>query len=81
MGTLPDMGMSEFLFVGLALAWCGLSLFVIFDILRRPSAEFDAVGRNKWVWALSWLFFNLIAVVLYLAMARPDLEKRRLPAA
>lgn len=72
--------MSELLIVVVLLAWTGLSFFVLFDILRRPTAEFEAAGRNKWVWVLSWVVFNLIAVVLYLAMARPDLEKRRLAA-
>jgi hypothetical protein len=62
-----------FLVVGLAgtVFW----VWSLVDVLRRPDQQYAAAGQTKLVWALVVLFGHFIGALIFLLVARPQLER------
>jgi hypothetical protein len=66
-----------FLVVGLAgtVFW----LWALVDALRRPDQQYTAAGQNKVLWLLVVLLGHFIGALIYLLVARPQLERAAAP--
>jgi Phospholipase_D-nuclease N-terminal/Protein of unknown function (DUF2516) len=66
-----------FLVVGLAgtVFW----LWALVDVLRRPDQQYTAAGQNKVLWLLVVLLGHFIGALIYLLLARPQLERVAAP--
>lgn len=47
-------------------------LVALVDAVRRPSAEYESAGRNKPLWILSILVFELLGAIAYLRMVKRE---------
>jgi hypothetical protein len=63
------------LFFGVMVVGTVFWIWCLIDVLRRPDQEYVAAGQNKIVWLLLVLFVHLIGGLLYLFIARPQLER------
>lgn len=52
-----------------------LFLVALIDLIRRPADAWKASGQSQLIWALIVIFVGVIGPVLYLLIARPQLEK------
>lgn len=69
------------LVIGLvALSTLGIWVWALADSLRRPTAQWAAAGQSQVVWVLVIVVANLIGSVLYLAIARPALNRAQVSA-
>jgi hypothetical protein len=57
------------------LAGLVLLIVALVDLVRRPADVWEAAGHNQLVWALIVVFVGFIGPVLYLAIARPALDR------
>ena len=63
----------------IALAGFALWIWSLVDAIQRPDPEWEEAGQNKLVWILVLIFVGFIGSIIYLLVARPQLEdvKRR----
>lgn len=59
----------------LALASTVLWVWSLVDVLRRPDGEYAAAGQTKLVWLLVVVFGHVIGSILWLVVARPQLQR------
>ncbi len=50
-------------------------IWSLIDVLRRPDQEYAVAGQNKILWLLVVLLGHLIGSLLYVFIARPQLER------
>jgi hypothetical protein len=67
-------------FVFLFILVFGLGGFVLWiwalvDAVQRSDADWEQAGQNKLVWILILIFLGLIGSLIYLFVARPQLEE------
>lgn len=63
-----------FLFVLIGLAGLALWLWALVDVLKRPEADWRRAGQDRLIWILVVIFLTFIGALLYLVIARPQLE-------
>jgi hypothetical protein len=63
----------------LGLATTVLWVWTLVDVLRRPDGQYAAAGQTKLVWLLVVLFGHIIGSILWLLVARPQLERVAVP--
>lgn len=52
-----------------------ITVLALVDMFRHPRGSWDAAGENQLVWALVVIFVGVIGPILYLAIARPRLQR------
>jgi len=57
-----------------ALAGLGVWIWAIVDMARYPDFAWDISGQRRGLWILLAIFFPLIGLILYFAVARPKLK-------
>ena len=72
--TVRFIGVSGLLLI-MALAVLVPLVVALVDLLKRPSAAWEASGQNQIVWLLVILLITLIGPLLYLFIARPELNR------
>lgn len=50
-------------------------LSALVDAIRRPSSDFEAIGRSKVLWVLGILIFELIGALAYSFIVRREFER------
>ena len=65
--------------LALALASTVFWVWMLVDVLRRPDQQFAAAGQNKVLWVLVVVFGHFLGALIYLLVARPELERFPLP--
>jgi hypothetical protein len=50
-------------------------IWSLVDLLRRPDQQYVAAGQNKVVWLLVVLLGHVIGSLIYLLVARPQLDR------
>jgi Phospholipase_D-nuclease N-terminal len=64
-----------FIIILVFLASMALWLYTLVDVLRRPDQQYAAAGQTKLVWLLVVLLGHVLGSIIYLAVARPQLER------
>jgi hypothetical protein len=59
----------------LALAATAFWIWMLVDVLRRPDQQFAAAGQNKVLWVLVVAFGHLLGALIYLFVARQELDR------
>jgi hypothetical protein len=62
-------------FVLVGLAGTVFWIWSLVDLLRRPDQQYAAAGQSKVVWLLVVLIGHFIGALIYLLVARPQLER------
>jgi hypothetical protein len=63
-------------FFGLfAVAGFAIWIWALVDALRRPTSDWEGARQNQIVWVLVIVLTNLIGAVIYLLVARPQLDR------
>lgn len=52
-----------------------LWVWALVDVLRRPDQQYAAAGQTKLVWLIVVFFGHVIGVILWLLVARPQLQR------
>ena len=65
-----NFGLAGILVVISAVVW----LFALIDALRRPADAWDRAGQSQIVWILVIVLVNVLGAIIYLIVARPQLE-------
>ncbi len=50
-------------------------IWMLVDLLRRPDQQYAAAGHNKVVWLLVVIFGHFLGALIYLLVARPELQR------
>jgi hypothetical protein len=75
LGAEVEVGVLTFLVVLVMLAGVAFLVLAMIDLVRRPARAWEASGHNQLVWALIVVFVGFIGPILYLAIARPALDR------
>jgi hypothetical protein len=75
-GSLLLVAMAGLLLVPLALL-----VLALVDLVQRSDAEWSHAGQDRLTWVAIVLVVGLVGPVLYLALARPRLDRARLDLA
>ena len=59
----------------LVLASTVLWVWTLVDVLRRPDQQYAAAGQTKLVWLIVVFFGHIIGSILWLVVARPQLQR------
>ncbi len=63
------------LFVLIGLVAFGLWVWGLVDALAKPDAVWQSAGQNKILWVVVIVLAGVIGAVIYLVVARPQLER------
>ncbi len=68
------LGLFILLFGIVALAGFAFWIWSLVDAIQRPDAEWEQAGQNKLIWILVIVLIGFIGSIIYLLVARPQLE-------
>lgn len=68
------LGLFLALFGLIGLAAFALWVWSLVDAIQRPDAEWEQADQNKLIWILVLVFVGFIGSIIYLLVARPQLE-------
>ena len=71
------LGLLFVLFGLVALAGFAFWVWSLVDAIQRPDAEWEQAGQNKLIWILVIIFVGCIGSIIYLVVARPQLENAK----
>lgn len=62
-------------FAALAVVSTIVWVWAVVDVLRRPDQQYAAAGQTKLVWLIVVFFGHVIGVLLWVLVARPQLQR------
>jgi heme/copper-type cytochrome/quinol oxidase subunit 2 len=65
------------LIILVGLAGFAFWLWTLIDALQRPDTEWQRAGQSKLIWVLVLIFVGVIGSIIYLVVARPQLDQAR----
>lgn len=74
-GFLAVFGVIAVLALVSTIVW----VWTLVDVLRRPDQQYAAAGQTKVVWLIVVFFGHVIGVLLWLLVARPQLQRVATP--
>lgn len=74
-----DIGLLGLLVFVMAIPLFILHIWAIIDVLRTPQDVWTTAGQNQVLWGIVVLFLSVIGPILYLVIARPQLQVARSP--
>lgn len=65
------------LFAVVGIAGFAIWILALLEVLRTPDEVWREAGQDRLVWALVVVFLSFVGAVLFLVIARPQLERVR----